>query len=303
MGPRMPKELAAPSTSSYSKSQFNIDVKEYREAVSGVPADAAKGIAAKPPDLQKALVLRNQIAYHVMADIESSYGGFEMKLTADRAVRTTLSDATVLGLTAATGLVGASDVKDILAATSSAFQGSWQSYDKNFFREKTTESIISQMRASRKSKQAELITNLANRDVTSYPWDAAWLDLIDFYYAGTVPSALVEISGSTGASAKLADVDLKIANDNAAKQAIGIRTVYEKLKAEALGTDPKKKTSATESLRTILTAAHYNPPANATPEQLVDLFAKAMSDADPDVDTSGQKQKDLHAAIADANLD
>ena len=63
-------------------------------------------------------------------------------------------------------------------------QGMRTSLDKNFFQEKTTESIISQMRASRKTKQALLITNLGKRNVASYPLEQAWIDLVGFYYAG-----------------------------------------------------------------------------------------------------------------------
>jgi hypothetical protein len=198
MGPKMPSELESPSLAAYSADNFKADVKQYRDAVSA-------------SDLTKALTIRNQIAYRVMGDIEARYERFEMSLTTQRAAFETGSDAVQLGMTAATTLVGSVDVKDILAASLSAFQGTRLSYDKNFFREKTTESIVSQMRASRKTKQAQLITSLATRDVTSYPWDAVWIDLVDFYYAGTVPSALVEIAGATGTKAETATTTLNIA--------------------------------------------------------------------------------------------
>jgi hypothetical protein len=285
----MPDEMNAPAISGYSKSQFDSDVKAYRDAV-------------KNGDLSTAQLQRNQIAYHVMADIESSYGKFEMNLTANRATQETLSNVTVLGLTAATGLVGASDVKDILAATSSAFQGSWQSYDKNFFREKTTESIVSQMRASRKTKQAQLITNLAARNVADYPWDAVWIDLIDFYYAGTVPSALVGIASDTGAKAEAASAELNAAIAQQAKQAVSVRSAYQKLSAAANGNDSVKAASARSSLKFILTEIGRKPADDATADAMLADFRKAMSEADFDADPSGKKLKALNAAIAAANL-
>lgn len=293
----MPKALTAPATGSYSKTQFNKDVDEYRRAAMGVTADASKGISAIPPDLPRALTLRNQIAYRVMADIESSYAGFEMKLTSSRAAQNTLSDTTVQGLTVATGLVGAGDVKDILAATSSAFQGSWHSYDKNFFREKTTESIISQMRASRKTKQAELIKSLNRRDLQNYPWDAVWIDLVDFYYAGTVPSALVDISSGTGAKANDADKILKdtvkgltLRTPGQAIDAMKVRSAFDKLTAATA--DPAKSVSAIESLKRILTAIGHPPSDKASAEELLILLKAAMIEAKTD--------DDKFAALVDA---
>lgn len=271
MGPKMPPEMNAPAVSSYSKSQFDMDVKAYRDAV-------------KIGDLSAAQSLRNQIAYHVMADIESSYSRFEMRLTSSRATQETLSSATVLGMTAATGLVGSNEVKDILAATSSAFQGSWQSYDKNFFREKTTESIVSQMRASRKTLQAQLITSLGTRDVSSYPWDAVWIDLVDFYYAGTVPSALVGIASDTGAKAEVATKELREAvaslppcSPADAKQFYDIRAVYRKLAAAVKSND--KPAEVIDSLRRILRAGNITPDASNDPSTLLKQFDTAIKNA------------------------
>jgi len=235
-----------------------------------------------------------------MADIESAYGSFEMRLTTQRAGFETGSDSVQLGIAAATTVVGAGDVKDLLAASLTAFEGTRLSVDKNFFAEKTTESLISQMRASRKTKQAQLITNLGARDVTSYPWDAAWIDLIDFYYAGTVPSALVDIASSTGTKAETADANLNSVIAQQSKTAISIRSAYEKLKISVA--DPAKSTSAIQSLKNILNAAGYKPDENASASDLLTLFRKAMSDADPDADPTGEKLKTLNAAVAAANL-
>jgi hypothetical protein len=302
MGPKMPKEMSAPSLSSYSKDQFKTDVASYRLAATGMPADAAKGTAAVPPDLPRAQMLRNEIAYHVMADIESSYGGFEMKLTSGRALQGTLSDATVLGLTAATGLVGAGDMKDILAATSSAFQGSWQSYDKNFFRDKTAESIISQMRATRKTLQAQLIKNLGTRDVTSYPWDAAWIDLIDFYYAGTVPSALVEIATTSGAKADEATKTLSNAvasltpcTPAQSSEFFNVRKVYFQL--AALVGDQTKAETAVAPLQQILNGVGVTPDPSAAPATLLKQFDLAIKNTNCD-----DSLKNMEAVAAGANI-
>jgi hypothetical protein len=285
----MPKELGAPSVYLYPKDQFQQDVQNYRTDVANNQLDAAR-------------TLRNQMAYRVMADIEDGYGRFEMKLSTDRAAQSTLADATTLGLTAATGLVGASDVKDILAATSAAFQGTWTSYDKNFFQQKTTEALIGQMRAARKTKQAQLITSLDTRDVTSYPWEAAWLDLVGFYYEGTVPSALAEIASTAGSKAEDATVKLNEAvaaltprTPAQAQEAVDIRGAYQKLATDVNGSDAAKTAAAADTLRKILTAAGYAPTAAEDGPTLLADLRKALSDARTDND----KLAKLSQAVAE----
>jgi len=292
MGPKMPKELGAPALYLYPKDQFQQDVQAYRTDVTSGQLDAAKA-------------LRNQMAYRVMADIESNYGNFEMKLSSGRAIQATLADATTLGLTAATTVVGASDVKDILAATGTAFQGTWTSYDKNFFAQKTTEALIAQMRAARKTKQAQLITGLATRDVTSYPWDAVWIDLVDFYYAGTVPSAMVEIASNAGTQADIATNKLNNAvaaltprTPAQAQETVDIRAAYTKLAAAVNGTDTTKSTAAAATLRKILTDAGYSPTTDENGAALLADLRKAMVDASTDND----KLAKLSQAIAAADV-
>lgn len=292
MGPKMPKELTAPSVSLYPADTFKSDVDKYRSAITA-------------GDQKGALAIRNQMAYRVMADIESSYGAFEMKLSSSRAAQSTLADATTLGLTAATTVVGASDVKDILAATASAFQGTWTSYDKNFFQQKSTEALIAQMRATRRTLQAQLITSLGTRDVTSYPWDAVWIDLIRFYYAGTVPSAMVELATNAGTQATQATEKLNNAvaaltprTPEQAQAAVDIRGVYQKLAAAVSGSDATAASAAAESLRKILTDAGYTLAAGENGVSLLADFRKAMADASTDND----KLAKLSQAVAAAGV-
>lgn len=277
MGPKMPPSMNAPSITEYQANDFKNDVASYRSL-----------IAQK--DLPGARALRNQIANRVMADIESRYSKFEMELTTQRAGFESSADAVQLGATAATAVVGATEVKDLLAASITAFQGTRLSVDKNFFREKTTESIISQMRASRDAKKAQLMKSLANREVTDYPWDAVWVDLVDLYYAGTVPSALVEIASATGTKADAAATTLKHTvaaltprTPAQARQAIDIRSEYDKFAAAIA--DPAKSPEAIQLLKSILTAVGKTPADNASGADLLALLKAEMIEAKTDDDT------------------
>ncbi len=290
LAPRIPRELGAPSLEIYSQSDFKTDADAYRKAI-------------QSGDLATAQTLRNQIAYRVMADVESGYGKFEQSLTSQRAAFETGSDAVQLGITAATTVVGVGDVKDMLAASLSAFQGTRLSYDKNWFRDKTTEALLSQMRATRKTKQAQLILSLGTRDVKSYPLEGAWIDLVDFYYAGTVPSALVEIAANAGAKAqdgsdKLNDAIHQLTPTTPAQavSAADIRDVYDKLAANTA--DPAKSSQAVTTLSQILSKAGYSPAIGASASDLLTLFRQAMNDAR----TDNAKLASLSSAVKSVNV-
>jgi hypothetical protein len=281
MAPTPPKILA-PALTSYPASDYRGDVNSYRIAISA-------------KDYTQARILRDQIVYRTLADIESTYGRFEVRLTTSRATESVLADTAQLGITAATTVVGASDVKDILAASLSGLQGTQLSIDKNFFREKTTESLISQMRADRKNLEAQIVSRLANQDVipttdpttkaniAAYSLDAAWIDVTQYYYAGTVPSALVSIATATGNNAAAAAANLSSTVQSLtpttaaqAQQSVNIRSVYQKLLTAANSTDSAVSGPAIASVRTLLTAISATPDASATAAQLLDQLKQAI---------------------------
>ncbi len=283
MAPKTPKPMRAPVMGSYDGNEFKHDVENYKTSM-----DKEQWATAEAQ--------RNSIAYRVMGDIEVSYGRFEIGLTERRAGVHTSADAVQLGLTAATGVVGVVDVKDMLAASATAFQGTRTSFDKNYFQEKTTEALISQMRASRQAIQARLIKNLGTRDVRSYPFEAAWIDLVQYYYAGTVPSALVELANKAGTEATQTKAEVTQAVSAVTRSAIDVRSTYESLSSAALSRDTSKSQYGTTMLRTILEDAGYAPAANATPDQLLEMFRTAMAEAADD----SKKLDKLNSAIKQA---
>ena len=303
MAPTPPKILA-PAITSYPASVYSVDVNAYRVAINS-------------KDYTQARVLRDQIVYRTLADIESTYGRFEVQLTTSRATESVLADTAQLGITAATTVVSASDVKDILAASLSGLQGTQLSIDKNFFREKTTESLISQMRADRKNLEAQIVSRLAAQDVipttdpttkaniAAYSLDAAWIDVTQYYYAGTVPSALVSIATTTGnnataAATKLTKTVQSLTPTTAAQaqQSENIRSVYQKLSTAANSTDSTVSSPAIASLRGLLTAYGTTPDASATASQLLTQLLQAMAEAS----TDDAKLKSLNDAITALKL-
>jgi hypothetical protein len=287
VAPKMPRVLVSAAPLNYSSTAFDADVSSYRASVAAGNLDTAK-------------TQRNQIIFHIMAQIDAAYGGFELNLSMSRAGAQTSGDAAQLGLTAAATVVGASGVKDILSATSTALQGTRLSFDKNFFEQKTTESLISQMRASRKTLQAQVLLSLATRDVNGYPLEAAWIDVVNYYYAGTIPSALVDIASKAGNDAVIADQNLKavvkqltLATPAQAQQAVTIRSEYEQLNKAISSADPASVKSAVETLAKIFTAAKIPFDSTAPPSTLLDTLKQAIiAAADDDA-----KLQALNAAV------
>jgi hypothetical protein len=290
VAPKMPRTLSSATPINYTAAALDADLAAYHAAI----------VAGQ---LELARTDRNQIAFRTMAQIDNAYGGFELQISMRRAGVQTTGDAAQLGLTAAATVVGASAVKDILSATSTALQGARLSYDKNFFEQKTTESLISEMRASRKTLQAQMLLSLSTRDVNGYPLEAAWIDLVNYYYAGTIPSALVDIASKTGSDAVAADKSLKAvvkeltpATPEQAHQAVSIRTEYGTL-AKAVGSgDPVAVAQASGTLTKILAGAGIPFDATASASDLLAALKQGMIAA---ADDDG-KLKALNAAVQSA---
>jgi hypothetical protein len=307
MSPTSPKILA-PAITSYPASDYRGDVNAYR-------------IAINAKDYTQARVLRDQIVYRTLADIESAYGRFEVQLTTSRATENVLADTAQLGITAATTVVSASDVKDILAASLSGLQGTQLSVDKNFFREKTTESLISQMRADRKNLEAQIVSRLAAQDVipttdpttkasvAAYSLDAAWIDVTQYYYAGTVPSALVSIATATGNNATKAATNLSNtvqaltpATAAQAKQGIDVSRAFEKLSGDALSDNTAVSAPAIKSLQNILKAIGITPAASGKAQELIDQLTQARAAADPTITGNQDKANEIIKAFTAEKL-
>ncbi len=198
--PPVPPTLSYGGQAKYSVADFNAAYKKYQDLMGAA-------------DYAKAAIQRDLIINRVEVDIESNYREYEGKLSSTRATIETLTDATELGLSAATGVLGNADIKDLLAASLTGFKGTRLSFDKNFFREKTTEILISKMQASRDTVRNRITAKMA-LPVQQYGFEEAWRDLVEFFYSGTLQAALVQLANDAGADAasarkKTEEIDVK----------------------------------------------------------------------------------------------
>jgi hypothetical protein len=101
----------------------------------------------------------------------------------------------------ATAAVGGEHSKTIIGIVLTGVKGARLSLDKNFFREKTTETLLASMQGERTKRIALLTRKMTDGDASQYSWDEAWVDLLDYFYAGTLESGLLAIAAHAGAEA------------------------------------------------------------------------------------------------------
>ena len=111
------------------------------------------------------------------------------------------ADMAELGMSAATTVVGGAATKAAIGAVLTGFKGARLSAEKNFFREKSTEVVVAAMQAER-SKKLALILQKMDQGVDRYPFEDAAVDLVEFFYVGTVEGALQNLVIETGERAK-----------------------------------------------------------------------------------------------------
>lgn len=203
--PRVPKAIdrdayQGPSFSiAYSLSEFNTDYTEYKKLTR----------LGDPDSMTSARRLRDSMIDRIRVDIEMNYREYEARLFAGRATGDSIADFLELGLALATTISNGERVKTVLGAVSTAFKGNRLSIDKNFFREKTIETITSKMQATRERVKGRILQNMLDAPVSKYTFEAAWVDLVEFFYAGTLQSGIQALAIDAGADAVTAKAATK----------------------------------------------------------------------------------------------
>lgn len=179
---RMPEVLAR-RVITYETSRFDQDLAAYESA-----------------DITTKRLIRDEMLLRLKRNIDALYHDFERDLFIHRATSNILADFTELATAGATSITNGERAKTILAVALTAFKGGRKSIDQNLFRERTTEILISRMRASRSRIEAEITESRpAGADV--YTLDDALGHLVDYFYAGTLQNALQELAQQAGKEA------------------------------------------------------------------------------------------------------
>jgi hypothetical protein len=132
---------------------------------------------------------RNEFIARRLALYDLEYLRFTQNFRLGRAEADTLFDHAMLGLSLATTLSSGEDTKTALGAIMTALTGGRASIEKNFYADKTSSAMVSQMTAERKAALVPILDG-ASKPIEKYSMDSAFRDLNAYRAAGTVDGAL-----------------------------------------------------------------------------------------------------------------
>jgi hypothetical protein len=143
---------------------------------------------------------RNSCIRELETDINGSFAEYQIQLQSDIAKTNSFLNITGIGLSAASTAAGGASAKTILSAIGTGIGGIRTSISEDFLFKSTIQTLSSQMVADR-AKVATRIASAMKSDMDSYSIHDAYGDLLDYYYAGTLLSALQSVNADAGAKA------------------------------------------------------------------------------------------------------
>lgn len=148
---------------------------------------------------------RNEIIAARMYAIDVNYHEFEAALRRERQQLGFWSSAALVGLTGSATLVAAAATKTALEAAATILAGSTSAFKDEVLFRKTIDVLLTQMQAKRTFVAAHITEKMQTRSVADYPLGFAMTDVEEYYAAGTINGALVEIGKTVGKEADRAD--------------------------------------------------------------------------------------------------
>lgn len=176
----------------YTPEKYEADLDLYKQAIN------MKGDGTR---------YRDAIVYSTAAEIDKNYNNFKNSFFGERAWTETSFDITQIGLGTFGALAGGETV-NLLAAISTGVAGTRLSFNKNFFKERSSDLLLSRMDALRAEKWAEICLKLVQSD-SIYSLREAERDLVEYYQRGSLQAAFQNITAESGAAQKNADDEIK----------------------------------------------------------------------------------------------
>jgi len=150
---------------------------------------------------------RNKIVYSTASEIDKNYREFKNSFFGERAATETLLDIAQIGLGTA-GTFAGGQTPNLLAAISTGVAGSRLSFNKNFFKEKSPDLLLSRMDALRAEQWSQIYLKLKEND-SIYSLYEAERDLFAYFEKGSLQAAFQNIIAESGAAQQKADSAIK----------------------------------------------------------------------------------------------
>ena len=151
---------------------------------------------------------RNDVVFGRIRAIDLNYSRFVNDITRENKGVTIGTDSAVLLLSAGGALSKVSSTQAIFSQATGALTGFKSSFDKNAYHDQALFAVISQMQASRAEILA-IIYNGLGSDVSDYSLLKALIDVENYYQAGTIAQAIMEMTKTAGSKKTIEDVNLK----------------------------------------------------------------------------------------------
>ena len=229
---------------------------------------------------------RNAIQNRALAVIDLRYGEFVRNVAADRADSSAAAAGTALGASTAGAFVNSVQAKTNYALFAAAVIGGFGIVNKSYFYDKTVPALTAAMGAARASVLLRIRTNQAET-IGQYGGTEALRDLEDYYSAGTVLTAIAEITTRAEDDRKSALEEIRVLN----------------VPTEAEIDNRKKLTKATFDIKDQaaqdkgnLALAALGLPTQSSPKATGLALRRAMRPPTPD------RLKAVEKALSDAGL-
>ena len=142
---------------------------------------------------------RDTVVYRRLEVIDIFYYDFESKLVGSYNGLDAGADLTGLILNGLGATTGSATTKAALAAASAGVIGAKATVNTDLFYQKTLPALVSEMRAGRQTALVPIKAGLT-QPVTKYSIDQALGDVNTYYVAGTLPSAVQQVTAQAGAA-------------------------------------------------------------------------------------------------------
>lgn len=152
---------------------------------------------------------RNRFISGRLVQIDLQYIKFLRTLTSDKQQLDAATDIASMTLNLAGTIVGGARAKTNLAAMAAGIGGTKTTIDKDFYYEKSIESLVATMNAKRKDVLVGILTGLGAA-IYQYPFERALTDLHQYYLAGTLNGAIQFINVQAAQSETSSDKQLAI---------------------------------------------------------------------------------------------
>lgn len=162
--------------------------------------------------------VRNRILFELMGMVDDYYYRYTINLRSDVIGKNLLVNLSGIGTSFAASLVGGEQIKTVLSAISTGIQTFSTAIDKEVFMDNTVQALRFQMDANRAGIATQMFEKMGD-GTAAYPLEAGLRDIIRYYDAGTLTSALSSLSAK---AAKEKDENQKNAAKAASEISVGL---------------------------------------------------------------------------------